>query len=231
MKNSEPEVLDYVYVFWLLGIFDKELNILMEKTKIIMLDAQRENFDLAIEHTSKNLEEIGVASKMQPISLNYGKYRTKNLELLVEKQFDKLSYSIKNQITNGLNTGHLADVENVLKAILKKENKVYSVVSKLMRVARTENTRMRSRAKLDIQDELKKQGINVRRRWVHTLYNPTAIITDTYEPRLDHLSINGQLEDNSGLFHTPLASGRAPGMFGVPQEDINCRCDVDFVVD
>ena len=198
--------------------------------KEIIKDAQKENYDLELKYTEKNLKELGVTEIMNPIPLDYKLYKSKKIDRLVDKQMDKFSQDVKNRILNSLNTGDVRGVEELFEEIIKKEKKTYSTVSRLMRISRTENTQMRSQVKLDIQRELAEQGIEVKRRWVHTLYNPLAIITDTYEPRLDHLALHGQLEDGSGYFHTPLASGIAPGMFGVPEEDINCRCDVEFVL-
>lgn len=230
ITKNKPEFIDYAYIYWLLNFFEEEERKTRLKMKKIISDAQKENYDLTIKYTSKNLKEIGVAENMQPISLSYNKYKSKKIDKLIDKQMNKFSQDVKNQILNGLNTGDVRGVEELLEKTLKQEKKSYSTVSRLMRISRTENTYMRSQVKLDIQRELASQGIEVRRRWVHTLYNPTAIITDEYEPRLDHLQLHGQLEDRGGYFHTPLGSGKAPGMFGIPQEDINCRCDVEFVL-
>lgn len=230
MTNNEPELVDYVFVYWLLELFETEERKTRANMKNIIKDAQKENYELELKYTEKNLEEIGVADKMQPISLNYNQYKSKRMDRLIDKQMNKFSSQVKNQILNSLNTGDVRGVEELFEELIKKEKKTYSTVSRLMRISRTENTQMRSQVKLDIQKELAEQGIEVKRRWIHTLYNPLAIVTDEYEPRLDHLSLHGQLEDNSGYFHTPLASGKAPGMFGVAEEDINCRCDVDFVL-
>lgn len=230
MKSNEPEVIDYVFVYWLLEFFETEERKLRAKVKDIMEEGQRENYNIAFDHTLGNLKELGVTKIMNPISLDYKLYKSKRMNRLIDKQFDKLSAQVKNQILNGLNTGNVRAVEDLFEELIKKEKKTYSTLSRLMRIARTENTQMRSQFKLDIQRELASQGIEVRRKWIHTLYNPTAIITDEYEPRLDHLALHGQLEDRSGYFHTPKASGKAPGMFGVPEEDINCRCDVEFVL-
>ena len=230
MKNNEPELVDYVFVYWLLELFEKEERKTRMKMKDIIKNAQKENYELELKYTEKNLKELGVTEIMNPIPLDYKLYKSKKIDRLVDKQMNKFSQDVKNRILNSLNTGDVRGVEELFEEIIKKEKKTYSTVSRLMRISRTENTQMRSQVKLDIQKELAEQGIEVRRRWVHTLYNPSAIITDEYEPRLDHLSLHGQLEDGSGYFHTPLASGKAPGMFGVPEEDINCRCDVDFVL-
>ena len=99
-----------------------------------------------------------------------------------------------------------------------------------MRVYRTENTLMKSNMKIDIQEELRKLGINVRRRWLHTLSNASIVLDENYKPRQDHMDLNGVYEDRNGYFHTSLGSAKGPGLFGIPEEDINCRCDVDFTL-
>ena len=158
-------------------------------------------------------------------------YQSKKIDKLVDKQFAKLDKKIKSQILNSLNTKDIQGVINLLETTLKNEKKSQSIVNSLMRVFRTENTKMRSQLKLDLQSELINQGIKVKRRWVHTLYNPTNVILDNYTPREEHLMMNGQVEDNSGYFHGVNADTKAPGMFGLPEEDINCRCDVEFILD
>ena len=198
--------------------------------KIIINSSHEENYLLALEFTNKNLRDIGVTEKMQPIGLQFNKYKSKKTDTLIDKQMGNFSQRVKNQILNGLNTGDVKEIKQHFEKLLKQEKKTNSTISRLMRISRTENTLMRSKVKLDIQSELAKQGIEVKRKWVHTLYNPLAVITDEYEPRLDHMALHGQLEDDNGYFHTPLGKAKAPCMFGIPQEDINCRCDVDFVL-
>ncbi len=231
IMTRKPDVLDYVYVYEILTILDEELFDTKVKVTNQILNAEKENFDIEMDYTDKNLEDIGVADKMQPISVNYDKVKSKKIEKLIDKNFSKVEKKIKNQMLNSLNTRDVTGVVNIIETTLKNEKKSKSLVNSLMRVFRTESTEMRSNVKLQVQEELDKQGIKVKRRWVHTLYNPVNIISDNYKPRLDHLALNGVVEDRNGYFHTSLASARAPGMFGLPEEDINCRCDVEFILD
>lgn len=229
LTKKKPNSLDYAYVFYLLSLFEEEELKTRKKVKKIIRDSQRENFNLSVNDAIENLDHLKL--EYNSFSLNSSKYITPNLDKLVDKQFDLLSKVVKNQILNMLNTSDSKGLLEALERQLKIEKKNQSTLSRLMRIARTENTRVRSQAKLDIQRELAKQGIIVKRRWLHTLYNPKIQVADGYEPRLDHLALNGIVEDNAGYFHTPLASGKAPGMFGLPEEDINCRCDVEFIID
>lgn len=224
--NNKPTDLDYAYVFYILSLFEEEEQKTRKKVKDILKESQKENFNLSISHTVDNLNDLGIT--YEPISLDYSKIKTKNMDSLVDKQFNKLTKDIKDQILNALNTGDMNGLINILETKLKTEKKTQSTLNRLMRISRTENTKARSEANIKIQQELALQGIEVKRVWVHTLYNSNNVIADNYEPRQDHLMLNGVVEDRSGYFHTSNGDTRGPGMFGIPEEDINCRCDTEF---
>lgn len=104
--------------------------------------------------------------------------------------------------------------------IVKKE--VADDYSRIVRIVRTEAHRNYSRGHLDLYDKLGGLGIDARKQWVATLDVRT---------RDSHGSLDGQFADSEGLFHSSGASAEGPGLFGVPGEDINCRCRVIEVVD
>ena len=229
LLDNKPEVIDYVYVFTILDIIEEELK----HTKNNMIKeielGQKNNFDLTTQYMKENLDKLNID---KDIKLDFNEYKSKTLPKLVEKHFNKLTKTMSSQVLNMLNNGKTNELENYLTTVLGSERKSKSLVGRLMRVYRTENTMMRSRIKLDVQEELAKDGIIVKRKWMHTLSNPSNVIGANYTPRDDHLALNGTVEDSRGYFHTYTgASTRAPGMFGLPEEDINCRCDVEFVLD
>lgn len=229
--NSEPDAITYAYIFEMIDIFLEDTEKVKEDVKGILKDGQKENFNLELEYTTQNLKDIGVADLMQPIPVDYEKYKSKKIDQLVDKQFNKFTREIKGQLMNLINAEDVSSVQNLLETYLKKEKSSQSIVNKMMRIYRTEDTYMRSLVKLDIQKELLEQGIKVKRRWVHTLRVAVNEISSNYVPRDDHLALDGVLEDSGGYFHTLLGDAKAPCMFGIPEEDINCRCDVDFVLD
>lgn len=227
--SREPEVLDYVFVYEMITLWEEEENKVKPKIKDLIKEEHKKNFGLEVDYTTKNLSSIGVEKKL---NLNaYKKYQSKKIDKLVDKNFKKLDMKIKNQFLNMLNTKDISEAVNFLEKTLKNERKSQSLVNSLMRVFRTESTQMRSKYKLDLQQELLEQGIKVKRRWVHTLYNPSNVILDNYTPREEHLMMHGQMEDDSGYFHGVNGDTKAPGLWGLPEEDINCRCDVEFVLD
>ena len=227
IENS-PTIIDYVYVYDVLSIINDEEIKVKEKIKEEIKEEHKKNFEMEVDYTKQNLKEIGIDKDLKD---NFKKYQSKKIDKLVDKNFKKLDSKIKNQVLNMLNTKDTTGVVDLIKKTIKNEKKSQSLVNSLMRVFRTESTIMRSQYKLDLQEDLEKEGIKVKRRWVHTLYNPTNVILDNYTPREEHLAMNGQLEDSNGYFHGYNYDTKAPGMFGIPEEDINCRCDVDFVLD
>lgn len=226
--NREPEVLDYVFVYEMITLWEEEQDKVKPRIKKLIQEEHKKNFALEVDYTSDNLKHIGVDKTLTP---DFKKYKSKKIDKLVDRNFNKLDKKVKSQILNALNTKDIQGVIDLLETTLKNEKKSQSLVNSLMRVFRTESTQMRSQLKLDLQSELAEQGIKVKRRWVHTLYNPSNVILDNYTPREEHLMMNGQVEDDSGYFHGVNADTKAPGMFGLPEEDINCRCDVEFILD
>ena len=226
--NREPEVLDYVFVYEMITLWEEEQDKVKPRIKKLIQEEHKKNFALEVDYTSDNLKNIGVDKTLTP---DFKKYKSKKIDKLVDKNFAKLDKQVKSQIFNALNTKDIQGAVDLLETTLKNEKKSQSLVNSLMRVFRTESTQMRSQLKLDLQSELAEQGIKVKRRWVHTLYNPSNVILDNYTPREEHLMMHEQVEDDSGYFHGVNADTKAPGMFGLPEEDINCRCDVEFILD
>lgn len=220
-------MIDYVYTYFILSLwgtlfFDLEKELYEE-----MINAHEDNFDLEKEFIENNINDLGIIVK-DNVLLDYKKVESKKIKKLVKKQSKKISKKVKNSIVNMLNTHDTKGLEELL-----KNNRISdSLVSDLMRIYRTENTEMRTRLKLDVQEQLLKQGIKVKRRWLHTLSNPNTRQTSEYTPREDHLYMNGQVENERGFFTTPSGKiTKGPALFGLPEEDINCRCDVEFIID
>lgn len=232
ISEHEPDTLDYVFVYWLLGVWQEEFRKHQEKAKELLQRGHRDNFNLEVEFTSNNLIELGIVETMEPVEVSYDRLKSQKIDHLVNKQFGRINQQISNQILNALNTNDTVSLEQFLKTTLKKTNVTNSLVSSLMRIYRTENTMMRSKLKVQIQEDLARQGIHVTRRWLHTLSNARNAIFGNYIPRDDHMAMQGVAENHNGYFTLPNGVlTKAPGMCGLPEEDINCRCDVYFTID
>ena len=47
--------------------------------------------------------------------------------------------------------------------------------------------------------------------------------------RSTHVALEGEIQPLDGWYVTPNGRAQRPGTFGVPDEDINCRCVLDFI--
>lgn len=99
---------------------------------------------------------------------------------------------------------------------------VNATYNQAIRIVRTESTRNYTQGHLEVYDKLAGLGIKARKRWVATLDTRT---------RDSHGILDGEYADNDGLFHVHGASAEGPGLFGIPEEDINCRCRVVEEID
>ena len=91
-----------------------------------------------------------------------------------------------------------------------------------LRVARTEGNRNASAGAYENTQDLKKQGINTVREWIATLDDRT---------RETHQHLDGQKEDEKGLFWIGSDSAKYPGDFASASEDIQCRCTTIDIID
>lgn len=107
----------------------------------------------------------------------------------------------------------------------KQVNRVKDVfdgnVSNAARVIRTEGNRNLNAGAYLNSEELKEEGVRIRRQWVATLDGST---------RDSHQHLDGQFEDDNGLFWIDGDSARYPCDFSDPANSINCRCTVIDVV-
>lgn len=232
VTTTNPDVIDYIWTFAILNLFNREVKKTKLELKEELKETMKDVFELEVDYTNSNLKDIGVELST-PIEINPNEYLpNEKIDYLVEKSFVKFTRDTKSQILNMLNTGNTAGLENILQKTFKNEEKYNSIISKLMTIYRTESTKMKSDIKLNIQQELlEKYDIRVKRVWLHTLSNTSIVVGENYTPREDHIILNGVKEDNNGYFHNEHGSTKAPGLFGIPSEDINCRCDVYFTLD
>jgi hypothetical protein len=93
---------------------------------------------------------------------------------------------------------------------------------KALRVARTEGGRIQSQAYLDSLALLDEVGADYSTMWVHQIRGASK----SYEPREDHIDMDGRESDKNGVFKMPSGfSGPAPRLIGNPGDDCNCGCE------
>lgn len=91
-------------------------------------------------------------------------------------------------------------------------------------IARTESKRVRSETHQDALGEAVDAGLIIQEEWIHS--------GNTDNPRVNHEEMDGQRIAAGQNFVSPDGNeAKAPGLFGVPEEDIQCGCWVaDHVV-
>lgn len=91
-------------------------------------------------------------------------------------------------------------------------NKAYN---NSIRIARTEGHRVQAQSALDAQYKAKEKGADIVKQWDASLDGRT---------RPTHRQLDGQIREIDEPFEVAGMKADAPGMFGDPAEDCNCRC-------
>lgn len=124
---------------------------------------------------------------------------------------------IKTELSQGLIKG-----EGYAKIAKRLEKSTEMSANKTIRIVRTEGHRAQSVGRKLAVDKVEgaadRLGIKVKRVWVATSDDRT---------RDSHKAMDGKEAEDDGLFTLP--SGvrtEGPGMSGIAEEDINCRCTV-----
>ncbi len=122
---------------------------------------------------------------------------------------------IQSELTQGLIQG-----EGYGKIAKRIVDKTGINAGKVIRIVRTEGHRVQSAGGLLAYDKAQaaadRLGLKTVKVWVATLDNRT---------RDSHQKMDGKEADDKGLFSLPSGvTAEAPGLSGVAEEDINCRC-------
>ena len=92
--------------------------------------------------------------------------------------------------------------------------------SNSIRIARTEGHRIQNNATLDAQKSAKDRGADIVKRWNAVLDGKTRDV---------HRELDGQVREIGEMFEAAGYKVEAPGMFGDPSQDCNCRCYLEQV--
>lgn len=121
-----------------------------------------------------------------------------------------LKKTIANEITRGIvsnmSTNEIArNIANTTKAPLGRAKNI----------VRTESHRIHQASTIDAQNKAKSKGASVVKQWNSTLDGDT---------RETHRKLDGQIREIDEPFEADGKTAMAPGHFGDPAEDCNCRC-------
>lgn len=139
--------------------------------------------------------------------------KTANVRLS-ERLKDGLVSELKANLTSALYRGFSRGwgYQKIARELAEAGN---SSFSRAMRIARTEGGRITSVTRQKSQREARRQGVELEKQWVSTLDKRTR---DT------HQELDGKVVGIDEYFEVRGLKTLQPNMFGIAEEDINCRC-------
>ena len=127
-----------------------------------------------------------------------------------------LKKAVSSQVSRGIANGSSwNDIAKTLTEENMKNTPFGKAINNSIRIARTEGHRVQTAAKMDAMTEAKSKGADVVKQWDASLDGRTR---DT------HRKLDGQIRELDEPFEVYGMKADAPGQFGDPAEDCNCRC-------
>lgn len=134
----------------------------------------------------------------------------------LERRRQELIYNMKEAIVRGLHRGKTyRQMANDIKDELDGD------LVKAQRIIRTEAHRVRELAGLKSVQHAAEQGIVMTKTW-NTVEDERV--------RVRHSKLNGVTLPHDGVFKIDGYEAQAPGQFGAPEMDINCRCFLTYEI-
>lgn len=139
---------------------------------------------------------------------------SKKLYTALGENVTHLKKRVANNISRGIATG--ATYKEIAYNIASNSNVGFN---NAMRIARTEGHRVQVLSQLDAGRKSVAMGCDTFKQWDAALDGRT---------RPTHRALDGQIVPFKESFESDQGKVEAPGMFGIPSEDINCRCSLNF---
>lgn len=131
------------------------------------------------------------------------------------EDINSIKKNVRSEVSRGIANGSSWN-EVAANLARKFKNTPFSkAYNNAIRIARTEGHRIQNQAALDAQEKAKSKGADVVKQWDATLDGKT---------RDSHRKLDGQIREVDEPFEVDGMKADAPGMFGDPAEDCNCRC-------
>lgn len=131
---------------------------------------------------------------------------------------DKLAARVKSELLDGAVEGK--GYRRIAKGIAENTEASFK---QAMVIARTEGHRVQSESTQQAYEEAEGLGIVLKKQWMSSLDDGT---------RETHADLDGQTVGIDEMFISPDGGeAEGPGLFGEPEEDINCRCTTITIVE
>ena len=226
--DEDSDEIDVLFMLLLLEEWDMQFTQLKTDIKEQMNQSYRDNFNMETDMIQDNLNDIGIGSLPVPLYVDFNKLKNPTFDDSVDKQLAEFNRTMRTTLASGFTSKDSKEILKMSSNVQAKSKTVHGAIVKLMRIYRTEATRLRSRTRLFVLEGLHRMGINVALEWLHIMSNTSRNMVN-YKPREDHVAINGQRANSRGYFELPNGNTtKAPGLFGIASEDINCQCTIAF---
>ena len=137
-----------------------------------------------------------------------------NLYSRLGEDVDYLKKSIRAELSRGISNG--SSWVDMATHIANGMNSPFNkAMNNAMRIARTEGHRIQNKAQWDTLNHARDKGADIVKQWDSTLDRRT---------RKTHQRLDGQIRELDEPFEVNGKKAMMPGDFGVPSEDIHCRC-------
>ena len=140
---------------------------------------------------------------------------SKGLYTRLGEDVKQLKTTVRAEISRGIANGSSWNDMAVKIAMGMRHTPFQKAMNRAVTIARTEGHRIQAASALDAQHKAKDAGADVLKQWDSTLDGNTR---DT------HRMLDGQLREIDEDFEVAGKTASAPGHFGDPAEDCNCRC-------
>jgi len=197
----------------------KEIGKLTGKNAVTLKSGIASQFEEAHYRTAFSLEKEVTAK------LGFGQLNPKVIEAAVDNPLDRVGFLQRNRQNQRRLTQQLQ--ERLTQGLI--QGKSYQDVARdikermdvgatnTQRIAQTEMHRAQQEGRMEALEQAHEKGVNMVKVWTATLDDRTR---DT------HQSLDGQKVGMEEEFEIRGSRAKQPGGFGIPEEDINCRCAV-----
>jgi hypothetical protein len=211
------------------------------RMKNLMESIRKEFIELG-KKTIKNVEQVLTneynfgwlkQGYMMEVAIGTGGFGIVNPKLLIKALDNQFTgYPISERVTNLIGDIITQIRQAITRGLIQGESyptmtkRIIEIGNKnawmIQRIIRTEAHRIQNQANLDVTEEAQSKGHNLEKYWVTA---QDDAVRDSHE------AMHNQKADKEGYFYSPSgARTKAPGGFGIPEEDINCFTGDTMVV-
>lgn len=215
---GEKEIVDGIETSLTDGYYGLAYELSKSSNKDIMWGLLNTNtVQVAVWHSDLTINII------KTFKADWEKKIPKNLkESFLKQIFNKNNFAQKAAVWNALNQSLItgASYQNTARSVKDAFEKGYN---QALRVMRTEGHKAQMIGELTSSQYAIKQGVDLQEFWIATIDLRT---------RPSHKAMDNKFKNEDGVFVLPNGvRTEAPGITGITEEDIHCRCSIGYVVD